>query len=93
MFEIRIICPPERVPAVTEVLRAGFVTGTPREYSSRDGEQARLYLTVELADEPQPEAIREAVRRAVGAERLRCGRCPSCGWPFNDCSCALHPDA
>ncbi|MGW7464263.1 hypothetical protein ACWGJT_06030 [Streptomyces xantholiticus] len=57
MFEIRIICDPADTDRVTKTLAAAFATGPVREYGTRGGDRARLYITADhFADgEPEPE--------------------------------------
>lgn len=47
MFEIRVICDPDDVDAITQSLAGAFKTGAPRAYPTRDGMRARLYLTAD----------------------------------------------
>jgi hypothetical protein len=58
MFEIRIICDPADTDRVTKTLAEAFATGPVRQYATRDGDRARLYITADhfTDGEPQPEA-------------------------------------
>ncbi|MFH8696737.1 hypothetical protein [Streptomyces chartreusis] len=54
MFEIRVICDPADTERVTATLSGTFATGTVRQYPTRDGERARLYVTADHRPEPGP---------------------------------------
>ncbi|WP_419996358.1 hypothetical protein [Streptomyces boninensis] len=58
MFEIRIICDPPDTEQVTKALSAAFAIGPVRQYATRDGRRARLYVTAEYGprseDFPSP---------------------------------------
>ncbi|WAZ23164.1 hypothetical protein STRCI_004489 [Streptomyces cinnabarinus] len=54
MFEIRIICDPADADRVSHALAAVFDTGPARQYPTRDGKRARLYVTADHHPEPEP---------------------------------------
>ncbi|GAA1525830.1 hypothetical protein GCM10009730_38010 [Streptomyces albidochromogenes] len=58
MLEIRIICDPSDTDRVTKTLTAAFATGPVRQYATRDGDRARLYISADhfTDGEPEPEA-------------------------------------
>ncbi len=65
MFEIRIICDPVDSGRVSTALSEAFVTGAARQYSTRDGQRTRLYVTADHRPEPeQPPTPEEAYRLA-----------------------------
>ncbi|MFD7402994.1 hypothetical protein ACFV7R_10040 [Streptomyces sp. NPDC059866] len=47
MFEIRVICAPEDADRIRQALAAAFDTGPARQYPTRDGKRARLYITAD----------------------------------------------
>ncbi|GAA3852705.1 hypothetical protein [Streptomyces lannensis] len=52
MFEIRVICDPADIVRVSRALAAAFATSSARQYPTRDGERARLYITANHVAEP-----------------------------------------
>ncbi|MFF3588366.1 hypothetical protein ACFYYI_14525 [Streptomyces sp. NPDC002387] len=54
MFEIRVICDPADTDRVSHALAAAFDTGPARQYPTRDGRRARLYVTADHRTEPEP---------------------------------------
>ncbi|MER6060668.1 hypothetical protein ABT167_05550 [Streptomyces sp. NPDC001792] len=54
MFEIRVICDPADTDRVSHALAAAFDTDPARQYPTRDGKRARLYVTADHRPEPEP---------------------------------------
>jgi hypothetical protein len=54
MFEIRIICDPADTDHISKTLAAAFSTGPVRQYATRDGDRARLYVTADHCTDPEP---------------------------------------
>ncbi|MHA5052063.1 hypothetical protein [Streptomyces sp. SD15] len=54
MFEIRVICDPADSDRVSTALSESFATETVRQYPTRDGQRARLYVTADHHAEPEP---------------------------------------
>ncbi|MFF7890661.1 hypothetical protein ACFZDI_01775 [Streptomyces sp. NPDC007907] len=54
MFEIRIICDPDDTDRVSLTLAAAFDTSRARQYPTRDGKRARLYVTADHRPGPEP---------------------------------------
>ncbi|MFJ6935919.1 hypothetical protein [Streptomyces sp. NPDC101132] len=59
MFEIRIICEPTDSDRVSAALATAFTTGHVRQYATRDGRRARLYLTANHRAEPEQQLTPE----------------------------------
>ncbi|MEU6011976.1 hypothetical protein [Streptomyces sp. NPDC047453] len=53
MFEIRVIGDPADIERVSRALAAAFDTGSARQYPTRDGERARLYITADHRPVPE----------------------------------------
>ncbi|MBL3666599.1 hypothetical protein JL475_11465 [Streptomyces sp. M2CJ-2] len=57
MFEIRIICDPSDTDRVCKALATAFATGPVRQYATREGGRARLYITADHGADGDPEAV------------------------------------
>ncbi|MEW2631184.1 hypothetical protein AB0903_05890 [Streptomyces sp. NPDC048389] len=80
MFEIRVICDPDDTDRVTKTLAAAFTTGPVRQYATRDGDRARLYVSADHGTDAGPEPVWPTPEEAY---TLAPGITSEIGWTAN----------